>query len=108
MYILTARYGEMPVVGEFKCETDELQMGRKVLLATERGVEIGIVLKRPVAVEDESQQLPEGRFLRVCTGEDLKKASEQSVESASREFLRCRELIKQLELEMTLVHVEHL
>ncbi len=108
MYILTARCGEMPIVGEFKCETGELRMGQKVMLSTERGTEIGTVLKRPVAVGDEVPQLPFGRFLRVCTTEDLEKAGGQNTESVSREFLRCRELIKQHELDMTLVHVEHL
>ena len=107
MYITAARYGDMPITGEFTSEIDGLVPGESVVLKTDRGTEMGVVLTRSREVEDKPERAV-GAVLRKATGADRQKCLELKLETVPREFLLCVDKIKHFNLPMNLVHVEHL
>ena len=44
MYKITARYGISRLIGDFKTDLTDLRRGETVIVKTERGTEIGIVV----------------------------------------------------------------
>jgi cell fate regulator YaaT (PSP1 superfamily) len=98
----------MPVVGEFSSESNALRPGDAVVLKTERGTEIGVVLSAPALVEGETPRPTVGELIRKATAEDKQKFADLKLESAPREFIYCRDKIRELGLQMRLVHVEHI
>ncbi|RKY25697.1 MAG: signal peptidase [Planctomycetota bacterium] len=48
MNMVTARYSDIRLVGQFLCDRDDIKRHEKVVLRTDRGTEIGIVLSEPV------------------------------------------------------------
>ncbi|MHC4983792.1 MAG: PSP1 domain-containing protein [Planctomycetota bacterium] len=123
---VVARYGLMGHLGAFACTWKELpEIGDKVVLRTERGVELGEVVTligdkpgigcvcRDRLDEFIAANGPDYPFRR--TGKVLRAANQQDIidhrhleSSASDEAAFCREQIRQLGLEMKLVAVEHL
>ena len=145
MNVITARYSNIRLVGEFLCEDDDIKKQGTVVLQTDRGTEVGTVLTEPapqtpptenppprlpaddVSAERSSQtgpggeaeQAPDasagqetgstlGRVLRRATSEDFRKMREIRLKSCPAEEQYCRNRIRELELPMKLVHVEHL
>jgi cell fate regulator YaaT (PSP1 superfamily) len=123
---VVARYGLMKQIGAFICNWKDLpKVGDKVVLRTERGVELGDVLTR-VTDQDGLGNIRRER-LEAClaangpeypfrrSGKILRAANEQDVidhrhldSSALEEATFCREQIRQLQLDMKPVAVEHL
>ncbi|HUS47922.1 MAG TPA: regulatory iron-sulfur-containing complex subunit RicT [Phycisphaerae bacterium] len=123
---VVARYGLMRHLGAFRCNWRELpKLGERVVLRTDRGVDLGQVIARvgdgPGAGFISRERLdafiaangPEYPFRR--TGKVLRSANQQDIidyrhleSSASEEAAFCREQMRQLQLDMKLVSVEHL
>lgn len=109
MNLITARYGEMPIVGEFTAGTNGLKRGDTVVLKTDRGTEIGTILAVKQPAEDaEKQRSTDGGILREATSADKQKYRELLIEAAPREHFFCVKKIAELKLPMKLVQVEHL
>jgi len=123
---VVARYGLMRHIGAFRCNWKELpELGDKVVLRTERGVELGEVLIR-VSPEPGYGCIPPERLEAFIsangpeypfrqTGKVLRRANEQDLidyrhleTSAIEESAFCQEQIRQLKLEMKMVAAEHL
>ncbi|MFP4104964.1 MAG: stage 0 sporulation family protein [Phycisphaerae bacterium] len=123
---LIARYGFMRNIGEFRHNFDHLPpIGSHVVVRTERGVELGEVVAN-VTSDDGSGAISPDRleeFIRQNgadyplrrTGRVLRVANHQDVidhrhleSSAVKEANFCRELIREMNLDMRLVTVEHL
>jgi len=125
-YALIARYGAMRQIGEFRHNLDPLPpRGTRLVLRTERGVELGELIE---AVCDQSgtyyispERLneilsthgPEYPFRR--DGKVLRRANPQDIidqrhldDSARDEGVFCRQQIRELKLPMKLVKVDHL
>ncbi len=83
---------------------EELHVNDKVVAEYERGVNIGKVMKI-VQIEEPSEEVPS--IIRKATPEDLKRY-EENLELARDAFKRCREEIKNFELNMKLVKVEYM
>ncbi len=98
----------MPVVGDFKSDAEDLRPGDSVVVKTDRGTEIGYVLKAMTEMKEDSEDKTVGEFLRKVSNEDRRKALALKTENCPREFLYCQDKIQELNLAMKLVHVEHL
>ncbi len=85
----------------------QLEMNDRVIVETERGKSIGVVIKPPVEVDDAS--LPEGikSVLRSARAEDLESAARNRAKEKEA-FDFCLNRIKERNMEMKLVRVEYL
>ena len=106
--VMTAvvRYGAMRRVGPFTHDLPDLRRGQKVVMRTDRGLEIGETL----CPRARSHQIPDrkpGQILRTATPEDLAE-EEHIVQGTPAKFASCAEAIRHLNLRMKLVDVEHL
>ncbi len=119
-------YGRMNLLGEFiRPEKSVLPVSTKVIVRTERGIEIGrIVLgycedcgdrgisrqkwQKYLGQEGQDDNVSrQGRILRQATGQDLIDQSHLDRNAAEKlEF--CQKLIDEMQLSMKLVDVEHL
>ncbi len=120
------RYGMMRSVGEFRCDLPEgPQAGTKLVVRTDRGVELGEVVV-PVAegascrcvtpgrlrefIEGNGEDYPlrrNGKVLRLANTQDI--IDQRHLDSSAREEGNyCRQLIREMGLKMRLVTVEHL
>jgi cell fate regulator YaaT (PSP1 superfamily) len=103
------RHGVMRFLGEFDAPDDlPCARGRRFVVRSDRGHEIGDLLceATPAAVELLSEPT-HGQIVRPLGTEDLQTA-ERLRESEKREFEACREFIRQRNLQMELVDVEHI
>jgi len=123
---VVARYGLMRNIGRFRHNLDDAPVpGDKLVLRTDRGVELGEVVvnvgqeTRYGCVTESSladylvangEQYPfqrEGKVLRRANAQDV--IDQRHLEDSAREEAAfCREQIRQLNLSMKLVSVEHL
>lgn len=106
---LIARHGAMRFLGTFEAdETKRYRRGDRVLLKTDRGVEVGDVLceSDPKAVQLLTDPTS-GRILRHMTDEDRQILSRVK-ESETKELETCQQLSEHQHLQMELVDVEHL
>jgi cell fate regulator YaaT (PSP1 superfamily) len=126
---LVARYGLMQFVGQFRHNLDEPPArGTKVVLRTDRGVELGEVIANVVDEETDKpgdvarshleQFLKDnggsdypfrrtGKVLRLANRQDI--IDQRHLDSNARdEAVYCRKQIAEFGLEMKLVSVEHL
>ncbi len=122
---MLVRYGRTGTVGWFTHNEKTMPKAHgKVMIKTERGLEIGEVVgrfcyrsgvfkKSEDAVVDYYGQGPNncpiaagGKFVRYATEQDL--SDERHINaSAKQELDKCRQLIKELNLPMKLVDIEH-
>lgn len=103
------RFGAMRVLGVFSPADDRpYSRGERVIVKTERGLEVGEVLceATPRALAALSNP-PKGQILRVMTPEDANELKRIQAHQG-QEFRICQECIANLGLEMELVDVEHL
>lgn len=126
VYPTTAvRYGAMNWVGEFSYRQGTVfKCGAKVVLQTDRGIELGEQVSlscngcnKSVSREQIKQyvnasgpefyRLRSGRILREATGQDIDDAAHLNAH-AQDDIDRCRMLAAQLDLDMKIVTVEYL
>jgi cell fate regulator YaaT (PSP1 superfamily) len=102
------RYGVMRLLGVFSPRgNDEYRRGDRVIARTNRGLEVGDVLCE--STEDTAVHLtdpPSGQILRQMTAEDENELIHMRA-NESDEFARCDRIIRQSNLKMQLVDVEH-
>jgi cell fate regulator YaaT (PSP1 superfamily) len=103
------RHGVMRFLGEFDA-SDELGCGRgrRVIVRSERGHEVGDVLceSSPRAVEMLSEPT-HGHVIRIVNADD-NRLIHRIQDDEVREFDTCRKFIQERSLQMELVDVEHL
>src|SRR5438034_4261490 len=103
------RHGAMRCLGEFEADDDHTYArGHRVVVRSDRGLEIGDVLcaANPRAVELLTEPT-RGQILRRLTAEDQAQA-DRFREAEQHEFATCCRLVQQRQLQMELVDVEHL
>jgi len=124
--LVIVRYGLMRHIGQFTHNLESPPIpGTKVVIRTERGVELGEViiplLEEPVRMAISPTRLEQflesngpgypftrqGKVLRIANPQDL--IDQKHLESSAREEQTyCRQQIRELGLEMKLICVEHL
>ncbi len=107
IFLTEARYGALRHHGRFKTRLSELKPGDRCVLRTDRGVEIGFVTAELQAAEGECEN-GLGEILRRFEDADEEHLDELRRQADGSEFDFCRERIRERELPMRLVHVEHL
>ncbi|MEX2169473.1 MAG: regulatory iron-sulfur-containing complex subunit RicT [Pirellulales bacterium] len=103
------RHGVMRHLGVFSTRaSDSYSRGQQVILRTSRGMEAGEVLVE--ASDNVLAQMTEpktGQILRLMSDEDIRELRKM-FEQERREFDICQQRIRELNLDMRLVDVEHL
>ena len=104
------RYGAMENVAHFEAQPNGLRQGENVIVRTDRGLEWGELLSDVEQWEDSDTGAPEvkGDILRKATKQDAQRNKEIVESLGEEEFKYCRELIRNYQLPMKLVSVEHL
>jgi cell fate regulator YaaT (PSP1 superfamily) len=103
------RHGTTRLLGEFEApEGASHHRGERVLVRTERGLELGEVLcdASPRAVEQITDPT-KGHLVRVLTEDDQAQV-EKLHQAEAEEFATCQRFVQQRRLQMELVDVEHL
>ena len=104
------RYGAMRFLGVFTfTDLPELQHGTNVIVRTNRGQEVGVVLcpATPEAIEKIKAEMIEDRIVRVMTDSD--RNEQRRMQTGEKdEFERCKAIIAKMQLQMDLVRIEHL
>ncbi len=122
---MLVRYGRMGHLGWFSHDEAHLpRANTHVMIKTERGLEMGEVVgpwchrsgvfcKKREQVEEYYAGAPkgfplggDGQFVRYATPQDIDEERHIN-QNAVRELQKCRELIKELNLPMKLIDVEH-
>ena len=103
------RHGAMRHLGEYEGEAGQpYDRGMRVVVHSDRGLEVGDILCEANARASEWISDPtRGRIVRPLSREDLQTV-EHLRDSERREFEVCQRLIRQRQLLMELVDVEHL
>lgn len=107
--LLCVRYGRMGQLGLFRSKLGCLPYHSRVVIKSDRGLEIGTVLcpgNKQMAYEDRTLRVL-GVARRVATHEDLME-DKHLQQSALRERKFCEERIRSRKLPMKLAEVEHL
>lgn len=107
--LLCVRYGRMGQLGLFRSKLGRLPYHSRVVIKSDRGLEIGTVLcpgNKQMTYEDRTLRVL-GVARRVATHEDLME-DRHLQQSAMRERKFCEERIRSRKLPMKLAEVEHL
>ncbi len=106
---LVVRYGRMGLLGRFTYKLERWRRGDRVVIQTDRGMEIGTVVCRwsHDGQAGEGDLKVRGKVIRLATHDDEVDARHLEKE-AEREFAFCRRRIAARRLPMKLVAVEHL
>lgn len=111
MWLLSIRYGEMGLIGDFKTALPNLRRGEVCVITTDRGTEIGIVVSSPKPMPPDQPRAPNapgvGKVLRRITPEDLKELDKINREKIPQKFAFCQQKIKELNIPINLVYMEH-
>ncbi|MEW6355076.1 MAG: regulatory iron-sulfur-containing complex subunit RicT [Planctomycetota bacterium] len=105
---MSVRYGAMAYVATFWAKFAGLRMGDRIVVRTERGVEVGAVLSMPITDEAEKVDDSKGEILRKVTAKDMERVREIEEEIVPKERKFCEQKIKEHNLPMKLADVEHL
>ena len=108
MYHMIACFGAMRHIGVFRTDTPDLHRGEKCILRTDRGVELGEVVCRSEPSPTGQDEVPTGQILRRATPRDVSRAEEIEESFAPQEYNFCVNKIREHNLPMKLVSVEHL
>jgi cell fate regulator YaaT (PSP1 superfamily) len=123
---MLVRYGKMGSIGWFTHEEKNMpKAASKVMIKTERGLEIGEVVGRfcykSCAFKKTEEAVVEyfgvpqaecpvtggGKFVRYATEQDLSEEHHIGID-AKQELARCKQIIAELNLQMKLVDIEHI
>lgn len=79
-----------------------IKLGEKVIVETERGMQLGSVVVENRDMEDKEVVSALKRVLRVATSEDLKKHAE-NIKDAEKALMKCREISEKKEMNMRVI-----
>jgi len=103
---LIVRYGAMGLIGRFIYSLDRWRRGQRVVIKSDRGMEIGTILCRGSDSDDGGPKL-RGDVLRLATHVD-EIEERHLAEGAQRELQFCKQRVAERKLPMKLVEAEHL
>lgn len=107
MYYTSVRFGKMMIVALFKSDSSEFRVRDRCVLKTERGIELGTILKKPDSMPESIPPESLGNIIRRFNSDDQLQL--EKIESdEKREIQFCQETIKKLGLPMKVTSVDHL
>jgi len=104
------RFGAMRFLGVFTStrEGDRYKRGDRVIVRTERGLEVGeVLMEASERVLAHLNDAPGGQILRLMTADDEREAA-RIRRQATQEIEVCERIVAELGLQMDLVDVEHI
>lgn len=107
-YTVLARYGAMRQIATFSTQIRNLGFGEKCILRSDRGTEWGEVISKTERTDGEMAVRPDGIILRRVTPKDYDHRRSIEENEQPKEFEYCAAKIKERELPMQLVSVEHI
>lgn len=107
-YYVLAKYGEISHMASFRTELVDLKRDEQVILRSDRGTEVGVIVKIPFESEVPPKAGVEGEILRRLTSEDLCRINQIEEADKQAEMNFCKERIEFHKLPMKLVDVEHI
>ncbi len=90
----------------FSCPDDNLNKGDKVVVETIRGLEIGVVDKKPELVSELKSDLDLKPIIRVATKNDIERY-EENLKLSISSILFAKKAIEDLHLDMNLLKVQY-
>ncbi|MFQ5964446.1 MAG: stage 0 sporulation family protein [Candidatus Scalinduaceae bacterium] len=105
---VTIRYGVLRNIENVYTGISTLMKGDMVIIRSSRGEEIAEVVSRPQSIDDEMDVTSMGEVLCKATEEDKKKQHELEEERIPSAFSFCKKKMKEHNLQMKLVSVDHL
>jgi cell fate regulator YaaT (PSP1 superfamily) len=106
-HVVAVRYGLLNDKGDFKTAFTDLVENEQVVVRTERGTEVGMVLGKPTEVAEVPAEV-HGEVLRRAAETDRQDVCPEGVQQLQSELRYCRQKIREHNLPMKLVNVEHL
>jgi cell fate regulator YaaT (PSP1 superfamily) len=92
-------------VSEFDAEELELKSGDKVMVETDRGLQLGTVIREPRTVDTTAFQKEYGKVAKKASEEDVEQ-DRMNREKEKNVFQACLQKIQEYQLPMKLVNVE--
>ncbi|OQY01911.1 MAG: stage 0 sporulation protein [Desulfobacteraceae bacterium 4572_130] len=90
---------------DFECTFLDFNIGDKVIVTTEQGIELGTVAVSPALLKKEKQQKVLKQVLRVATENDFQK-KEENKKLENKAFHFCQKRIKKQKIKMNLFSVQ--
>lgn len=106
-YVVPIRFGVLANNGDFRTSILDLVENDQVVVRTERGTEVGLVLGKPAEVAEIREDIT-GEVIRRAGEEDHQEACRVADAQIQTELRYCRTKIREHNLPMKLVNVEHL
>ena len=91
----------------FLASTKRFRYGQKVIAMSDRGMAVGYINSFPYKVKFNKSMLPVRSISKIATDEDLAE-QQMLLEKERKAETLCIRLIKKLELDMNLTHVEYI
>ncbi|NQT18772.1 MAG: signal peptidase [Planctomycetes bacterium] len=107
-HLIAARYGAMNNIGNFVSESNEFRLHDKVILQTDRGMDVGEVISSPEYIMRGTDVSSFGRVIRKMDQRDVEAVRHIEEELAPAEIKFCEDLIRKNRISMKLATVEHL
>ena len=107
-HFVLAKYGEISHMTTFRTELVDLKRGERVILRSDRGTEVGVIVNPPFESEKPPENGVQGEILRRITTEDLSRIRQIDENDKTAEMKFCRERMADHNLPMKLVDVEHI
>jgi len=104
--VVGVRFRQAGKIYYFEPGSDILEQGKRVIVETARGQEIGMVVIPEKEVPEEELVLPLKKVIRIAVEADFCKDEENRQKEAAA-FARCRQKIIEHSLDMKLVSVEY-
>jgi len=102
-----AKYGEITHMTTFRTELVDLKRGERVILRSDRGTDLGVIVHPPFESETPPAGGLMGEILRRITSEDLSRLKHVEEVDMKTEAKYCNERILFHKLPMKLVDIEH-
>lgn len=105
-YVVSLKYGLLGEKGDFRTPLTDLVEKEEVVVTTKRGSELGTVIAPPVEVPEVPATVV-GDLQRRATDQDRQHLARSPEEQIQAELRHCRLKIREHNLPMKLVNVEH-
>lgn len=104
--IVGISFGKKGRVYNFDCNNYELNIGDKVIVETEKGLQYGFVMSEIKEIEDNDFNIPLKKVLRYATKRDDIEHSKNN-QDAAKALERAKQIVEELELDMHLLDASY-
>ncbi len=104
--VVGVRFKENGKVYHFSPNDVEFNVNDKVVVETERGLQLGIIATNPYEIEDHNLKSALSKVIRIATEEDLKQ-NEKNKENEKKALKKCRDLVRKYKLNMYIIDANY-